>query len=302
LPASAAFVAKTGGHSVRGLRTVREVPKGWCARWCPTGGPRLPAGRSPAFTLIEMLVVVAIIGILMAIMGTSLARVRAAGKSFVCKNQLKNIAFNFIIFADDYGHPWRGDSDQDGRAGFYIEDFQESQYVIKEFWKVNAQGQSSQGEAVKIKASEQPLICPAGEQELEKVPNLPLRSMAVVPLANVSKGFNMRLDQASVPQPGGGGPQLAQVRLSKRITAYPMVPLVFDVDGVAALAIDAGSLPYYSAPRTNSWDNYASGSYWFPSLRHGGRCNAAFVGGHVLSSLQPVREPGWEWKYQPPVN
>jgi prepilin-type N-terminal cleavage/methylation domain-containing protein/prepilin-type processing-associated H-X9-DG protein len=263
----------------------------------------LLAGRSPAFTLIEMLVVVAIIGILMAIMVTSLARVRAAGKSFVCKNQLKNVAFDFILFADDYAHPSRGDSDQDGRSGFYLEDFQESQYKIAEFWKVKAQGQSSQGEALKIKASEQPLICPAGEQELEKKPNLACRSGAVVPLANVSKGFNMRLDQASVSQPGGGGPQLTRVRLSKRITAYMMVPLVFDVDGVAALAINAGNVPYYSAPpRVNLPDNYASGGYWFPSLRHGGRCNAAFVGGHVLSSLRPELEPGWNWNYQPPVN
>lgn len=302
MPVNPVFVAKTGGHSVRGIRTVREVPKGRWARRPPAGGLRLSAGRSPGFTLVEILVVLAIIGILMAIMLTSLAKVRGAGKSFVCKNQLKNVAFDFILFADDYGHPSRGDSDQDGRPGFKLEDFQESQYRIAEFWKVNAQGQASQGEAIKIKASEQPLICPAGEQELEKIPNLPCRNKAVVPLANVSKGFNMRLDSASVSQPGGGPPQLTQVRLSKRITAYPMVPLAFDVDGVAALAIDAGSLPYYSAPRTNSWDNYASGSYWFPSLRHGGRCNAAFVGGHVLSSLQPEREPGWVWKYQPPVN
>jgi len=262
----------------------------------------LSAGRSPAFTLIEMLVAVAIIGILVAIMGTSLARVRAAGKSFVCKNQLKNIAFDFIIFADDYGHPGRGGSDQDGQPGFYIEDFQESQYKIAEFWKVKSGSQSDQGAAVKIKASEQHMICPAGEQDLEKVPSTACRNKAVGPLANVSKGFNMRLDQASVSQPDGTAPKLTQVRLSKRITAYFMVPLVFDVDGVAALAINMERLPYYSAPRTNAWDNYANGEFWFPSLRHGGRCNAAFVGGHVLSSLHPESEPGWDWKYQPPAN
>jgi prepilin-type N-terminal cleavage/methylation domain-containing protein/prepilin-type processing-associated H-X9-DG protein len=261
----------------------------------------LLAGRSPAFTLIEMLVVVAIIGILVAIMGTSLSRVRAAGKSFVCKNQLRNVAFNFIIFADDYGHPWRGDSDQDGRSGFNIEDFQESQYKIAEFWKLNTGATSSLGTAVQIKASEQQLICPAGEQMLEKLPNLPCKDKAVSPLANVSKGFNMRLYQASIVQPSGGS-LLTPVRLSKRITAHHMVPLVFDVDGAASQVLGPDRLPYYSAPGTNASDNYANGNYWFPSLRHGGQCNAAFVGGYVLSSSHPEREPGWDWKYQPPVN
>jgi len=253
-----------------------------------------------AFTLIELIVVVAILTVLLAIMGASLAKVRMAGRSFVCKNQLKNVAFDFIQFADDYAHPWRGDSDQSGRSGFYIEDFQERQYRIDEFWKVDALSMASAGGTVKIKASEMPLMCPAGPRELSKKPSLACREQAIVPLTNVSMGFNMRLDQASVGT-SPGPTQLTQVRLSKRILSHPTVPLVFDVDAEVALAKDINQLPYYSAPPANSWDDYASGTSWFPSLRHGGRCNAAFIGGHVLSSLKPEREPGWDWKYQPPV-
>ncbi|HSW44188.1 MAG TPA: prepilin-type N-terminal cleavage/methylation domain-containing protein [Phycisphaerae bacterium] len=258
----------------------------------------MPAAEG--FTLIELLVVVAILAVLMAIMAASLARVRMAGKSFVCKNQLKNIAFDFIQFADDYAHPWRGDSDQDGKSGFHIEDFQERQYVIGEFWKVQTQEQASQTEGVKLKASAVPLICPAGPQELRKKPFVSCSQQAIGPLNNVSMGLNMRLDRVSVQtgpgQPGG----LVKVRLSKRILARTTVPLVLDVDGQAALTRNIDNLPYYSAPPTNSYDDYANGRYWFPSLRHGGRCNAAFIGGHVLSSARPEREAGWDWKYQPP--
>jgi prepilin-type processing-associated H-X9-DG protein len=250
--------------------------------------------------LIELIVVMAIIALLLTIMGASLSKARIAGKSFVCKNQLKNIAFDFILFADDYAHPWRGDSDKLGRAGFYIEDFQERQYKIDEFWKVEAISFSSYSDGVKLKASEIPLMCPAGPQKLSKIPSLSCRERAIVPVANVSMGFNMRLDQASVGT-SPGPTELAAVRLNKRILAHPNTPLVFDVDAEAALAKDIDQVPYYSAPPTNTWDDYASGKYWFPSLRHGGRCNAAFIGGHVLSSLRPERETGWDWKYQPPV-
>ena len=256
-----------------------------------------------AFTLIELLVVITILGLLMAIMLTSLARVHAAGKSFVCKNQLKNVAFDFIQFADDWAHPPRGDSEKYGRSVFDIEDFQERQYGISEFWKVSGGGGYSLGDAVKYKASEQPLICPAGPQNLQKRPKLACSEGAVTPLDNVSTGFNMRLRYASVGPNSQGAFVMAQVRLSKRTMSQPTVPLVFDVDGAAAAANPLPHLlPYYSAPPAGLPGQYAINNFWYPSLRHAGRCNAAFIGGHVSSSSTPERESGWNWKYQPPVD
>ncbi len=253
--------------------------------------------RAAAFTLIELLVVMAILALLVAIMVASLARVRAAGKSFVCKNQLKNVAFDFNLFADEWAHPNRGDSEQFGKSLFYVDDFQERQYVVSEFWKVpvamNAVG-------VPYKAGEQPMICPAGPQDLQKWPNQPLAASAVKPLTSVSIGLNMRLRQAAVPRATEGF-DLVPVRLSKRIKDQAMVPLAFDVDGEKAIARHVLNLPYYSAPKPA---NVTSGEwrYWYPSLRHGGQCNAAFIDGHVASSRDPAHASGWNWKYQPPVD
>ncbi len=243
----------------------------------------------PGFTLMELLVVIAIMGLLVSIISASLVKARSAGKSFVCKNQLRNVAFDFIMFADEYAHPWRGDSDRLGGA-FYIEDFQERQYGVKEFWKGSTMLMST---PVQIKPGEQPLICPAGPQELTRQGFKTMSQSPVLPLNNVSVGFNMRLWYGSVKgaSPSAFSLTSTQVRLSKRIVNQGAVPLVFDVDGQAWAAKPAApnKLPYYSAPPVGSVDAFASGAYWYPSLRHMGRLNAAFIGGHVLSS--PTPEP-----------
>ncbi len=254
------------------------------------------------FTLIELLVVIAIMGLLVSIISASLVKARAAGKSFVCKNQLRNVAFDFIMFADEYAHPWRGDSDRLG-GSFYLEDFQERQYGVKEFWKGLA---AHAGTPVRIKSGEQPLICPAGPQELTRQGFLAMSEKPVLPLDNVSVGFNMRLWYGSVKGASASafGLTSAPLRLSKRIVNQGSVPLVFDVDGQlwASKPAAPNKLPYYSAPPVGSPDAFASGAYWYPSLRHMGRLNAAFIGGHVLSSSHPEQESLWNWKYQPPVN
>ncbi|MCM8535444.1 MAG: prepilin-type N-terminal cleavage/methylation domain-containing protein [Lentisphaeraceae bacterium] len=51
------------------------------------------------FTLIELLVVVAIIGLLMSILLPSLAKAREAGKSAVCKSNMKQLGIAFELYA-----------------------------------------------------------------------------------------------------------------------------------------------------------------------------------------------------------
>ena len=53
------------------------------------------------FTLIELLVVVAIIGILSSMLMPSLAKARDKGKMAVCKNNLKQIGYGAVMFAED---------------------------------------------------------------------------------------------------------------------------------------------------------------------------------------------------------
>jgi len=266
---------------------VRQRPTRFGRRRRRIGAPR-SAARVAAFTLIELLVVVGILTVLIAIITASLVQVRVAAKSFVCKNQLKTVAFEFIQFADDYAHLWRGDSDRDDRRGFDIKDFQERLYGVAEFSKSKV---DSANDAVTAcyKASEHPLICPCGPQELEYyVTKRKALEEAVIPAANVSIGVNLRLYRT--------GQNLdEQLYLTRRILEHTRVPVAFDVDGAKADAL--GVLPFFSAPPVGAGDNW---SFWFPPRRHGGHVNAAFVGGHVLSSSQPEKQGGWDWKYQPP--
>ncbi len=247
--------------------------------------------RGGGFTLVELLVVISIIALLLAILGTALGKVSCATKSFVCKNNLKTVAFEFSLFADDYSHGHRGESDQTGRSGFYVTDFQESLYGVDEFWDLGVVTEAA------YKPSRQPLICPAGPQFLERQQGQPCQS-AVNPQKNVSIGFNMRLLSANVQHYPSGWWVLQDVRLDSRILEHPAVPLAFDVDGEKA--VKRRKYPFYSVPAVDEAGLYATDQFWFPASRHGEQLNACFIGGYVLSSGNPAHEPGWDWGYQPP--
>lgn len=250
------------------------------------GNARLRARR--AYSLLELLVVVAIIALMIALLGGTLGKVRGAARSFECKNKLKSVAFEFFQFADDFSAAYRrGGSGASGK-GFHIDNFQEKIYGVDEFW--NVQSATSQT----YEPSRQLLMCPSGPKKLQRHSNLPCEQYPVTPVENVTMAFNMRLRKASVFL--GGRPVLKDVRLSSRILRQPSVPLAFDVDGVVA----AGNriLPYYAAPPAGDAGVYGRGQFWFPSLRHGS-VNACFIGGHVLSSARPDKASGWNWRFQP---
>ncbi|MHC4887889.1 MAG: type II secretion system protein, partial [Planctomycetota bacterium] len=58
-------------------------------------------GRQRGFTLVELLVVVAIIAILMAILMPALNRAREQGKRAACLNNCKQLALAWSIYADE---------------------------------------------------------------------------------------------------------------------------------------------------------------------------------------------------------
>jgi len=245
-----------------------------------------------SFTLVELLVVVTIIAILTAVLGATLTRVRQATKSYMCKNKLKTVAFEFGLFADDYSHGDRGETDRRRLGGFYVQDFQEKLYRVDEFWELPASN------SVTYTAAREPLICASGPQYLQRQAGFPCDS-AVNPKQNVSLGFNMRLHLASLQQPVTGWWVLRDVRLTARVLERPSAPLAFDVDGAAA--DQRRRLPFYSAPPAGDPGRYGDGLFWFPALRHEREMNVGFVGGHVSASRRPLAEPGWDWKYQPPA-
>jgi prepilin-type N-terminal cleavage/methylation domain-containing protein/prepilin-type processing-associated H-X9-DG protein len=78
------------------------------------------AGRRPAFTLVELLVVVALIGLLVALSAPAIQSAREAARQAECKNNLKQLALATLNHHDTIGHfptggwgwYWVGDPDR----------------------------------------------------------------------------------------------------------------------------------------------------------------------------------------------
>src|SRR5437773_12382740 len=64
------------------------------------GGDRRPG--SAGFTLIELLAVIAIIGILSALLLPAISRAKAASRGTVCKNHLRQIGRAMAMYVRDY--------------------------------------------------------------------------------------------------------------------------------------------------------------------------------------------------------
>lgn len=235
------------------------------------------------FSLLEVLVVIAVIAILLGLLSSALSASRRAGLNLRCISQMQSIAFEFRIFADDFSVRSRGESELLGPDRFYIDDFQDSLYRIDEFWDAGPY-------ALVPYEGRQPMMCPAGPQELSRRPGLTAFQDALWPPQNVSLAFNRRLWRDGVT------PGIQQ--LSSRVLAFPNTPLVIDVDGAAAVAASHEST-YMAPPVPDRDDMYSNGDYWYPSFRHGPSVNVAFIGGHVASSKSPMTEPSWRWDYVP---
>lgn len=248
--------------------------------------------RKRGFTLLELLVVMAIIALLAAVLLPAMSAGREMARNLKCKTKLRTVATDFTLFADDSAMGRKDVGNPLGGNRFFIEDFQESVYHIDEYWDAPTANR------MKMNASEQPLVCPSGPSELYRRANRPCSSGAIGPKKNVSVAFNKRLETRTFYFQGN--PYPAKAVLSPKILHNPNVPLLLDIDGNAADA--NGKLPYYAAPPIlddKEIDIYESGNFWFPTRRHRGRMNVGFVGGHVLSSSDPTSEPWWRWNYQP---
>jgi prepilin-type processing-associated H-X9-DG protein len=244
------------------------------------------------FTVLEVLMTVGIIALLISIMLPAMQASRRAGRTVKCMSQMRRASYEFRLFADDFAAQNRGDSAVFGESRFEIEDFQDSLYRVDEYWD-----RPELRTPVAYQPSEEVMMCPEGPSFLQRYP---IQGQShepgfVLPHANVSIAVNMRLYRRVMKIDGIN--YLVPAIVTGKILDHPDVPVLLDVDGEKAAA--RKQVPYYIAPPLGAGDPYGTGNYWFPSLRHKGGLNAAFVGGHVSTSPRPLREPGWDWSYQP---
>lgn len=261
---------------------------------------RPSAGRN-AFTLIELLAVISIIALLMGILVPALVWTRNETKSFVCMDHMRAAAFSFRLFADPYTCSDRGDSARLFALRFSAMDFQESLYETCEFW---SSGSLPRNREV-YRRGRRPIICPAGPVGLARYHGHAASSLTqggVAPKEKVSYAMNRRLIWAPATVSDPPVPVDCFVTIGTRILDHPHVPLMFDVDAKAAVKVHKE--PFFAAPpsRPNEPSVYDNNRYWFPSMRHSGKMSVGFVGGHVISTRNPLSDPSWDWEYHPEIS
>ena len=245
------------------------------------------------FTLLEMLVVISIIALLGVMMAPALSSTMGAARGFRCQMSLRQVAFEFSVFADDQIGADRGDDAPLGNQRFRLMTFQESLYGLDEYWT----GGGSEQVVLTEDNPDPPMRCSEIHGDLLLQRGLSVEHFgAIRPPENVSYGFNIRLHRPEVGE--YGVPTAEPTRLSSAVLMNGMVPLVWDVDGHEAFT-GKGTLPQFTGPSLDSQGVYSNEMVWFPSSRHNGQVNVAFIGGHVDSSKDPLAEPTWQWGYQP---
>jgi prepilin-type N-terminal cleavage/methylation domain-containing protein/prepilin-type processing-associated H-X9-DG protein len=249
--------------------------------------------RRAGFTLVELLVSIAIIAMLLAILLPTLGYTIRSARSFRCQMSLRSVAFDFSVFADSQLHGDRGnDLIELGRDRFRLETFQESEYGIDEFWRWPEQATHQYPDI----NNNDPMRCSEVRGPIVLQSSTPCSQGAVTPARNISYTFNARLHRAERQLPSGAW-GLFPVTLNKDVLEHGNIPLVWDVDG--DVAAGRGLTPVFSAPAKGSLGGaYASGRYWFPSMRHNGSVNVALSDGSVHGTTRPL-DATWDWAWQP---
>jgi prepilin-type N-terminal cleavage/methylation domain-containing protein/prepilin-type processing-associated H-X9-DG protein len=72
-----------------------------CSQILRSGAERCRVGETDAFTLVELLVVVAAIGILASLLLPAVQRAQAKARCIECLNQLRQVGLSTLIYADE---------------------------------------------------------------------------------------------------------------------------------------------------------------------------------------------------------
>lgn len=242
----------------------------------PSSRPRL------AFSIIELLIVIAILGVLMALLLVAVQKVRAASSSLKCKSNLHQMGVALVSYSDGNGGQlmpvstwdWSLPTGPDNQALFWF------------------------GEVIEWDGGPTP-----GQIDLQNGLLMPYmeNNAAVQRCPDFSNGlFALRFQGATSgygynyvylgPGPGMGGP------ISYRITD------VASTSKTVAFA-DSARINYWSYPEPVLEENYyidpPSNQYPTVHFRHMGKANVLFLDGHV-EVMPPVSnalnmDPPWGW-------
>lgn len=247
-----------------------------------------------AFTLVELVIVIAIIAVLTSLLIPAIRSTVGAARGFKCQMSLRSVAFDFGVFADDTLHPYRGDDERDlGSNEFRLETFQDLQYGVDEFWAYGPNPTAQRSD----RQGRDPMRCTEVKGNLILRRGSPCTSGGVGPVESISYGFNIRM-HVSDRLAAAGRP--ARVNLSSSILgggqgyAPSDIPLLWDVDG--SQAARNGVTPLFSGPSLDS-ALIANDQYWFPGMRHNMSMNVAFIDGRVDSTRRPLSESSWAWGF-----
>lgn len=144
--------------------------------------PRL-AGRT-AFTLIELLSVVAIIGVLAALSMAVVSRMRASADDASCVNNMRSLAVGMAAYVNDYGTlpgPAAG-----GVTAGYTSDTRNLPFYLQPYLKY--------AQPTKTKQYAPPFICPAAVREYGMEPLKSMTTMVTVSLPDGTRPFGYPSD------------------------------------------------------------------------------------------------------------
>ncbi|MBI2949572.1 MAG: prepilin-type N-terminal cleavage/methylation domain-containing protein [Verrucomicrobia bacterium] len=247
----------------------------------PRGAGRPTPGRGcppSGFTVIELLVVAAVIAILAALLIPSLARANARAKSTVCLNHLKQLQLAWLSYTLD--HEDRLPPDRIDHTNGWWQSLPGS-WVVGNAQLDPTSANIKKGVLFPYNACPSIYRCPSDKST---VANLTLRPR----LRSYSMNFFLNTEQAGIQfVPGCGWLQKSDIDRIEVLRNSPIEPSgktrhsqllapppakIFVFLDVHEQSIDSGGFNLH--PLTGSWGH-------LPADRHNQGCNLSFADGHV---------------------